>query len=644
VRSRSRSAFDVLRFGRQDLVLVPLLLVGVLYLAGLAVMPPDGLTHHDTGAKYLQVRNLRITPSGLDYSINYPARPLDPNLQYTPFQDKQYYKDGQNRIYLQWPIFLGLLTRIPWKVIGFWGLYVVPLLAGLGACWATYLLAVAAGVPRRLAWLAIPLLGLATPLAIYSLLFFEHTLADMLVALSLLFALLAIPGQKEIDLPRKYRMLAASAVLLAIAIYFRSELYILAAVIGLLLAVTAWRVKSWRPFLAWLGAFLLALVPLWAFYAITEGTVLPLHATWYFAGSEGASLPGEAVKFQLPALRYIVQAGWGTVPDFLFGPKGFPSSPDYPWWVGALGVGGILLCGLSALLRLARGAMGSLGSRLALFALGLACVTIASGYILLMPQPYQNLHGFLLASPLIALALWPPDVILTPDGPSRQGFLYIVALSYVGLHTLIISALSGLGPISRSEWGQRYLLAAYPALVVLALLTAWRFWTDYWPLLSARRPAAYSLFFAAALVLVGLLFTVRGYGVLYGERAQVKSWLTLSESLPDREPLVTDEWWLPLNLAADFYTRPIMLAEGNDKLVHWASDMRTLGVMQFGFMTGKPDVFTGPWVSQVRGLRPDGPPVQTNGIWMQKYTFGTGSSSNRGTPLVPPGPNEPLQH
>jgi len=624
-------------------VLVPLLLVGVLYLAGLAVMPPDALTQHDTGAKYLQVRNLRITPTGLDYSINYPARPLDPNLQYVPFQDKQYYTDG-GRIYLQWPIFLGLLTRIPWKVMGYWGLYVVPLLAGLGACWATYLLAVAAGVPRRIAWLAVPLLGLATPFAIYSLLFFEHTLADMLVALSLLFALLAIPSRMEIDLPRKYRMLAASAVLLAVAIYFRSELYILAAVMGLVLAVTAWRVRAWRPFVAWIGAFLLALVPLWGFYAITEGTLLPLHATWYFAGSEGATLPGEAVKFQLPALRYIVQAGWGTVPDFLFGPKGFPSSPDYPWWVGALGVGGILLCGLAALLRLARGAAGSLGSRLGLFALGLACVTIASGYILLMPQPYHNLHGFLLASPFVALALWPPDIIVTPDGLSRQGFLYVVTLPYIGLHALIISALSGLGPISTSEWGQRYLLAAYPGLVVLALLAGWRIWTDYRPLLSVRRPAAYALVFSAMLVLVGLLFTVRGYGALYDERAQVKSWLTLSESLPGREPIVTDEWWVPLNLAADFYTRPIMLAEGNDKLVHWASDMRTEGVMQFGFMTDKPDIFTGPWSSQVRGLSRDGPPVEMNGMWMQKYTFGSGSSSNNRRTFAPPNKIAPMEH
>ena len=524
-------------------------------------MPPDALTHHDTGAKYLQVRNLRITPSGLDYSINYPARPLDPNLQYVPFREKQFYTDGHEHIYLQWPIFLGLLTRIPWKVLGFWGLYVVPLLAGLGACWATYLLAMAVGVPKRLAWVAIPLVGLATPVAIYSLLFFEHTLADMLVALSLLFALLAIPYREDgglstetLDMPRRSisafsvdkRSIAASAVLLAVAIYFRSELYVLAAVIGLTLVVMAWRVRAWRRLLAaWAVAFVLALVPLWTFYMISDGTLLPLHAIWYFAGSEGASLPGEPVQFQLPALRYIVQAGWGTVPDFLFGPQSFPSSPIYPLWVGAVGLIGTLLCGVAALLRLARGVLGSIKVRLSIFAIGLAGVTLTSAYILLMPQYYHNLHGFLLASPFVALALWPPTVITTREGLTRQGFLYVVTLLHVGLHALVISSLSGLGPISRSEWGQRYLLAAYPALVVLALLAAWRIWTEYRPLLDLRRVAAFSLSFGTVLMLVGFFFTLRGYGALYDERTQVKSWLTLSESLPDREPLVTDEWWLP---------------------------------------------------------------------------------------------------
>ncbi len=638
IRSILHSAFPI----PHSEALVSLLVVGIVLFIGLVIMPPDVMTHHDTGAKYLQVRNLRITASGLDYSINYPARPLDPSLQYVPFREKQFYiderGDGPGRIYLQWPIFLGLLTRIPWKLLGFWGLYVVPFLAGLGACWATYLLALSLGLPRRLAPFVITLVGLTTPLAIYSLLFFEHTLADMLVALSLFFAVSAIPRAEESlpakELERKQgffsrlfaierRRIAASAVLLAIAVYFRSELYLLVAVIGLVLAFMSWRVSAWRRlFFVWIGAFVAALVPLWVFYAITEGTLLPLHATWYFAGSEGATTPGEAVKFELPALRYIVRAGWGIIPDFLIGPQSAPSSPVYPLWVAAFGLVGTALCGLAALLRLARGLFGALRIRLGVMSAGLACVAIASTYILLIPQDYHNLHGFLIACPFVALALWPPKIAWTRDGLTRHGLLYVVTLLHIGLHALIISALSGLGPISRHEWGQRYLLAAYPGLIVLALLSAWRIWTECRPQLTLRRVSAACLVLAGLLALVGGLFSLRGYGVLYAERAQVKSWLTLSESLPAHEPLITDQWWLPLNLATDFYTRPIMLAATDDKLMRWANEMRASGVQRFSFMTDKPEVFTGTWASHVAGLSADGPPEEVQGIWVQSYRLG----------------------
>src|SRR4051812_41012241 len=104
--------------------LASLLIVALIYVAAYLSLPPDALTHHDEGAKYLQVRNLRLTPSGIDWSINYPARRLDPQLQFVPFNQKQHYIDNQGRIYLQWPIFLGLLTRVFWKVMQFRGLYV----------------------------------------------------------------------------------------------------------------------------------------------------------------------------------------------------------------------------------------------------------------------------------------------------------------------------------------------------------------------------------------------------------------------------------------------------------------------------------------------------------------------------------------
>ncbi len=625
----SRFTYHLSRFTHYVLRItfyVPLLAIGLLYVAALVAMPPEGLTHHDTGAKYLQVRNLRLTPSGLDWSINYPARSLDPRLEFVPFSPKQHYVDGQGRIYLQWPIFLGLLTRIPWKLLGFWGLYLVPLLAGLGTMWASYRLALAVGVPRGVAWIAVPLVGLATPISIYSLLFFEHTLASTLVTLSLLAAVIALRGLAgESPARRSLSWTALSGALMSVAIYFRSELYVLALVMTVVYAVMAWRNRVWRRFLTWALALALALAPLWAFYVISEGAILPLHAMWYFAGSEGAE-DGPGVSIGLPALRYIASAGWRVIPDALFGPQAFPLSPKFPAWEAAIGLVGVALCALAALGRLVRPQERVVAWRLGALTLGLALIGAVTVPVLLSAQPYHNLHGFLLASPFVALALWPSRGGAEEAKPARlspAGFLYTVVLLYVGLHTLIISALSGLGPFSNHEWGQRYLLPAYPALVVLALLAAWRVWTAYgarW-----RRLATTCLVVWAALALVGFGFSVRGYAVLRDERTQVVAWQGLASSLPDREPLLTDTWWLPLNLAADFYTRPIMLAEGDTRLAQWATEMKQKGVGAFGLMTANPTVFSGGWRGQAGSVVADGSPQEVRGMWLQRYRFAAGS-------------------
>ncbi|MBF6612035.1 MAG: hypothetical protein IVW55_02790 [Chloroflexi bacterium] len=618
--SRVHFTFLTLWVRAHSTALSALLALTLLYIAALVVMPPDALTQHDTGAKYLQVRNLRLTPAGLDWSINYPARPLDPNLQFVPFNPKQYYVDSKGRIYLQWPIFLGLLTRIPWKIMGFWGLYLVPLLAGLGTAFASYLLALTVGVPRRIAWLVVPVVGLATPLFIYSLLFFEHTLAALLVTLSLLAAAAALQNGGRLT-----GRMALSAALLAGAIYFRSELYILAVALGIGLALLAWRRHLPRRSLAlWLATFLAALAPLWAFYAVSEGTLLPLHAMWYFAGSDssgaGTTLPGQ---FELPALRYIATAGWRVVPDFLFGPSA-PLSPVLPLWAEITGLAGVALCLMAALMGLVKGG-ATIAWRLAAFALGLALIVLTTGATLLSGMPYYNLHGFLLAAPFVALALWPVSAAgaKEPHIPVLPAqLLYGVTLAYVALHTLIISAFSGLGPISSHEWGQRYLLPAYPPLAALALLALWRIWAAYGQDMRLRAYTGACMALGCATLLVALGFSMRGYAVLHQERAQVNAWRALVKVLPGREPMVTDLWWLPLNLAADFYTRPMMLADSNDRLTAWAKQMQAKGVTSFGLMTNNPRILSESWQKQIAGLRANGPPQESQGMYLQMYIVG----------------------
>jgi hypothetical protein len=271
---------------------------------------------------------------------------------------------------------------------------------------------------------------------------------------------------------------------------------------------------------------------------------------------------------------------------------------------------------------------------------GLALILLPTTATLLSTQPYYNLHGFLLASPFVALALIPGwklegrrqkirdgyidvdvDVMDEADDISsnpKSQTLYTLTLLYVGLHALIISALSGLGPISRHEWGQRYLLPAYPALAVLALLAVGRIWAEHAPRL--RSLAVASVVLGGLLSAVGAGFTIRGYVMLADERVQVMAWQSLARTLPAREPLLTDTWWLPLNLAADFYTRPIMLAEGNERIAEWAAQMRGRQVAAFGLMSPDPAIFAGAWARSAN-VTPEGPPHEARGMWLQRYVF-----------------------
>src|SRR4051812_39620419 len=169
------------RIGRRRALLALLGVALALGAAG-AALPHDVFWHSDEGAKFIQLLNLRLGPDGLDTAIRYPGQAFDPALQFVPFHPKQYRLDAAGQVYLQWPIFLPLLTWPLYTLLGLGGLTVLPLAGALLACWCSYRLARAVGAPARWAWVAIPLLGLGTPTGFYSWAFFEHTLAAGLVA------------------------------------------------------------------------------------------------------------------------------------------------------------------------------------------------------------------------------------------------------------------------------------------------------------------------------------------------------------------------------------------------------------------------------------------------------------------------------
>src|SRR5262249_8463367 len=112
----------------------------------------------------------------------------------------------------RWPILFPLLTRVVYDRLGLVGIYAVPLASGwlvamLAGYW-TYLFR------PRAAPLAILLAGLATPVAFYSVSFFEHTLTTLLLCTGLTILVLR---------PGRLSSLLAMAPLAAAAVAMRIE-------------------------------------------------------------------------------------------------------------------------------------------------------------------------------------------------------------------------------------------------------------------------------------------------------------------------------------------------------------------------------------------------------------------------------------
>ena len=130
----------------------------------------------DSGVRFAMIRNW-VEHGSLIY-LTYPNVALDPTGQLHPFE---YYLAHRPRGFCAgylplFPFLCGLLYR----VLGWPALTVLPALAGIGTALVT------AGLARRLAlrcWPVLPLLlGLATPLTLYSAVFWDHSVLMFLTA------------------------------------------------------------------------------------------------------------------------------------------------------------------------------------------------------------------------------------------------------------------------------------------------------------------------------------------------------------------------------------------------------------------------------------------------------------------------------
>lgn len=199
---------------------VPLLLIvaGVVYLAFILLqIRGDVFYSGDGGLKFLLTRQIASGQVHVDLRLDGPewVRGLWSDGLF-PFKPPFAYVIG-DRHYIQYPFYFPLLSAPAYAVLGFGGLYILPVL-GLLATWlALYRLCSRARVGTIGSSAALFALIFASPLSLYGAMFWEHTLG---VAL----AFYGVALWLEQPAAGRRRPALISGLLIGLAVWFRSEL------------------------------------------------------------------------------------------------------------------------------------------------------------------------------------------------------------------------------------------------------------------------------------------------------------------------------------------------------------------------------------------------------------------------------------
>jgi hypothetical protein len=399
--------------------LVPALIcLGVLYaFLALVALPRKAFFSSDEGLKFIQMQNaLRMGWS--DFALEYPGREVDPELNFVPINNPPpLIRDRQ--IYAVYPVVFPLLSAPLFSVLGYAGLYLIPLASGL----LTLLLTARLSRLANLDGLATALvLGLCTPLLFYSLLFWDHTLGVLLstAALLLVAANLRAPGSWQLLL---------GGLILGAAVWIRTELYVMSLVVPLAYFFLGGR-RARQALVLGLG-ILASLLPLWLFQYFTYGSLIGPHLG-HFA-SLGTALP--VTTSRLAVIYYLLLES-STDARFVFlylmafaAAATVVASPrlrHVPSVVAGV-FGALLVCSLPNLRQAWSGV---------------------------------PMGGLIATAPFLVLVL---GMLFGSKATQLDRLLLAVCGGYIGLVCLTTPVDPGL------QWGPRFLLPVFPLASVLAL-------------------------------------------------------------------------------------------------------------------------------------------------------------------------------
>lgn len=540
---------DTLRPARS--VTLSLLLVSTVYLLTSSLLDRRGFWIMDNAVKFIQLESA-IRSHGRDLSIPWPGRVVDPDFAYSPLPPPfGIVRNG--KLYATFPPAFALLSAIPYRLFGFAGLYVLPLVGGILSLLILARLGSDLKLPLWGRHLLILICGLCTPLWFYSVVFWEHTVAVCLFLGSVLYFLRFRETGRRSDLVRAF-------LLTALAVWFRDDFYVGGAALFLLLfqersAAPGRRYPRMATAATAVAAMLAGLAPLWILQGIALGRPFGFHMANNATSLAAHLLSRGRVFYNLalaadPERTLSLLLGAPVVLAFLL--AGVRPDRARSWRVPLLGLSAAAIGGV-VLMR----ALRADDSIFHLF----------------------HSNGFYAAAPVLVLAALRQreTVRATRQGGAIRTILLLSAL-FAGLY---ISAAPE--ELCRGvHWGNRFFLPLYPLLAIAAVanIVAWFDGQTQFRIWAKTAVAT-----AVALSLVLQLHAID----LLRRRTELSA--RLNQTLIDSKEKVvlTDVVWAPLELYAGFFDRlefRIPPDEAPDQLV---SRLSARGYRRALFITQAPE-------------------------------------------------------
>lgn len=506
----------------------PTAIVGIVYIACFALLPSPGLWINDNGAKLIQVESI-IQGHYRDYSIPWPGAELDRSLRYSPIPPAiGEVRDG--RLYVTYSQPFAIVSSIPYRLFGFRGLGLLPLICGLLVLPAVATLAGLMGASRGAQRLAVGIAGLGTPLWFYSLNFWEHTPTLCLGIWSLVLLLRHLRDGES-------RPLVYSAVLAGLSIYLRADMLLFAAAMIVLLVIA--HRKAPRVIGLHLAAFVVTLTPLLVFQWRALGNPLGLHlaANPTLAGSMGGYPASRMMAFRELLLNTHANPWISavTAAPFLILLALFPRVPERRSDVTGLLVAGLgIAAGLTIL-------AGQVGSTSPMWGLSSSNGLFAVSAVLIL--------GLLREGRARAAATVP---VITPHAARSERNPADDLRFLVPLYVLLYCGLAPANLIG-IHWGCRFLMPLYPILAVMAACTIARMLAG-----GPRR----TLRIGAVAALLALSLAAQVYSIhLLVKRVAFSARLNRIVAERPERVVVVNGWFLPQDLAPSFLSKTIFLAQ-----------------------------------------------------------------------------------